>query len=85
MIEDLPEIRDQLHEHWQKAGIDLIRRGFRPQAVFDTLMTVGLAGWVELHGKESAADRLIQAAHQLSEQAKREAEAAREAVSATKN
>ena len=85
MIEDLPQIRDELSRHWQKAGLDLVKRGFRPEAVFDTMFTVGLAGHVELHGKEAAAQRLLFVARQLSEQVRSEAQAAEEAKRSTKN
>jgi hypothetical protein len=85
MIEDLPEIREQLTKHWQKAGLDLVRHGFRPEAIFETMLTVGLAGFVELHGKESAAERLTAIAHQLSEQARSTAQATEEAKRSTKN
>ncbi|HEY8566823.1 MAG TPA: hypothetical protein VIL65_15105 [Beijerinckiaceae bacterium] len=85
MIEDLPAIRDQLSEHWQSIAIDLVKRGFRPEAVFETLLTVGLAGHVELHGKEATADKLAAIARQLSEQVRQAAEAMNEAAGATKN
>ena len=85
MIEDLPAIRDQLSEHWQSIAIDLVKRGFRPEAVFETLLTVGLAGHVELHGKEATADKLAAIARQLSEQVRQAAEAMDEAAGATKN
>lgn len=85
MIDDIPGIREQLSDHWQKISVDLIRRGFRPEAVFETMMTVGLAGHVEIHGKEATAQKLAAVARQLSEQVKTETEALREAQSATKN
>jgi hypothetical protein len=85
MIEDLPEIREQLQQHWQKAGVDLVKRGFRPEAVFETMLTVGLAGFVEVHGKESVAERLVHMAQRLSSQVREEAQAAAEAATATKN
>jgi hypothetical protein len=85
MIDDLPEIREQLADHWQKAGVDLVKRGFRPEAVFETMLTVGLAGHVELHGKERTAEKLVAIAQQISEQAKRAAQAMDEAAKATKN
>ena len=85
MIEDIPEIRDQLNKHWQKAGIDLVKHGFRPEAIFETMFAVGLAGYVEMHGKEASAQKLVAMAQRLSDQVQKEAEAAEEAKSATKN
>ena len=85
MIEDIPEIRDQLNKHWQKAGIDLVKHGFRPEAIFETMFAVGLAGYVEMHGREASAQKLLAMAQRLSDQVQQEAEAAEEAKSATKN
>jgi hypothetical protein len=85
MIEDLPEIREQLQKHWQTNGLDLVKRGFRPEAVFETMMTVGLAGFIEVHGKETVAERLVLMAQRLSEQVREEAQAVSEAARATKN
>jgi hypothetical protein len=85
MIEDLPEIRDQLQKHWQKAGVDLVQRGFRPEAVFETMLTVGLAGFVEVHGKDAVAERLMLMAQRLSAQVREERQATAEAARATKN
>lgn len=85
MIEDLPEIRNQLSQHWQKAGIELVKHGFRPEAIFETMLAVGLAGYVELHGKEASAHKLLAMAQRLSDQIVREVEAAEEAKRATKN
>jgi hypothetical protein len=85
MIEDIPEIRDQLNKHVQKAGIDLVKHGFRPEAIFETMFAVGLAGYVEMHGKEASAQKLLAMAQRLSDQVQKEAEAAEEAKSATKN
>jgi hypothetical protein len=85
MIDDLPEIREQLQKHWQTAGVDLIKRGFRPEPVFETMLTVGLAGLVEVHGKHAAAERLILWAQRLSDQVRQETEATEEAARATKN
>jgi hypothetical protein len=85
MIEDLPEIREQLHKHWQTTALDLVKRGFRPEAVFETMFTVGLAGWVEVHGKDTVAERLVLMAQRMSDQLRAEAEAAAEAAQATKN
>jgi len=84
-IDDLPEIRDELNRHWQSAGVDLIRRGFRPQAVLETMFTVGLAGYVELHGREATARRLLYIAQRFTEQARAEADAVAEAETAVKN
>ena len=85
MIEDLPEIREQLSRHWQRAGIELVKHGFRPEAIFETMFAVGLAGYVEVHGKETSAQKLFAMAQRLSDQVQREAEAAEEAKRATKN
>ncbi len=85
MIDDLPEVREQLQKHWQTAGVDLVRRGFRPEAVFETMLTVGLAGWVEVHGRATVAERLMLMAQRLSEQVREEAAAIAEAAHATKN
>ena len=84
-IDDLPEIREELQKHWQKAGLDLVRRGFRPEAVFETMLTVGLAGFVEVHGKDAVAERLVMMAQRLSEQIREERQATAEAARATKN
>jgi hypothetical protein len=85
MIEDLPEIRDELNKHWRTVGIDLMKRGFRPQAVLETMFTVGLAGYVELHGKQAATERLLRVVQQFAAEAKQEAEAIAEAKTAVKN
>ena len=85
MIDDLPEIREQLNAHWQKAGVELVKRGFRPEAVFETMFAVGLAGYAELHGNEATAQKLVSVAHQLSEQLRTQAEATEEAKRSTKN
>ena len=85
MIEDLPEIRDELNKHWRTVSIDLMKRGFRPQAVLETMFTVGLAGYVELHGKQAAAERLLRVVQQFAAEAKQEAEAMAEAKTAVKN
>ncbi len=85
MIEDLPEIREQLSRHWQKAGIELVKHGFRPEAIFETMFAVGLAGYVEVHGKEASAHRLLAMAQRLSDQVQQEAAATEEAKRATKN
>lgn len=84
-IEDLPAIREQLQAHWQRAALDLVARGFRPEAVFDTLITVGLAGWVEVYGKGAAVEKLLPIAQRLSQQAEAEDEAMAEASRSTKN
>ena len=85
MIEDLPAIREQLSAHWQSIALDLVKRGFRPEAVFETMFTVGLAGWLEIDGKEAVAERLVLVAQRLSQQVKEQAEAVSEAAAATKN
>jgi hypothetical protein len=85
MIEDRPEIREQLQKHWQSNGLDLVKRGFRPEAVFETMMTVGLAGFIEVHGKQAVAERLVLMAQHLSDQLREETQAVSEAARATKN
>ena len=85
MIEDFPAIREQLADHWQKIGVDLVKKGFRPEAVFETMLTVGLAAHVELQGKEATAEKLVAIARRLSDQVRHEAEAMNEASAATKN
>jgi hypothetical protein len=85
VIDDLPEIREQLQKHWQKAGLDLVGRGFRPEAVFETMFAVGLAGFVEVHGKDAVAERLVLMAQRLSDQVREERQATAEAARATKN
>ena len=85
MIDDTPEIREQLSDHWQRISLELIKRGFQAQSVFESLLTVGLAGHVEVHGKEMTAMKIAAIARQLSEQVRHEAEAVAEAQAATKN
>lgn len=85
MIEDIPAIRQQLSDHWQTIAVDLIKRGFAARAVFETLTTVGLAGEVELSGKDAVAKKLKAVAEHLSDQVRQEAKAVEEAARATKN
>lgn len=85
MSNNIPEIREQLSDQWQKVAIDLIRKGIPADVVFESLLTVGLAGHVELHGKDMTASKLVAIAEQLSEQVRREKEALQEASNATKN
>jgi hypothetical protein len=85
MIDDIPAIREHLSDHWQKISLDLIKRGFRPEAIFETMLTVGLAGHVEIHGKDATAQKLAAVARQLSQQVRAEADAMTEAKDATKN
>jgi hypothetical protein len=85
VIEDIPAVREQLSDHWEKIALDLVKRGFAPAAVFETLTTVGLAGQVELQGKDATAQKLVAIAARLSEQVKQEMAALREASEATKN
>ncbi|MFC1460836.1 hypothetical protein ACETIH_29785 [Microvirga arabica] len=85
MTNETTEIREQLSDQWQKVAIDLIRKGLPAETVFETLLTVGLAGQVELHGKHFMAGKLVAIAEQLSEQVRREKEALQEASTATKN
>ncbi len=85
MSNDISELREQLSDQWQKVAIDLVRKGIPADLVFETLLTVGLAGQVELNGKHMMAGKLMGIAEQLSEQVKREKEALQEASTATKN
>jgi hypothetical protein len=85
MSNDKSDLREQLSDQWQKLAIDLIKKGISPEAVFESLFTVGLAGHVELYGKDMTAGKLAAIAEQLSEQVRREKEAVREASNATKN
>jgi hypothetical protein len=85
MSNDPSAIREQLSDQWQKVAIDLIKGGISPELVFESMMTVGLAGHVEVHGKDFTASKLAAIAEQLSEQVRREKEALREASNATKN
>ncbi|MBO1907885.1 hypothetical protein J4G37_23635 [Microvirga sp. 3-52] len=74
-----------MSDQWQKVAIDLIRKGVPADLVFESLLTVGLAGQVELQGKHMMAGKLVAIAEQLSDQLRREKEALEEASSATKN
>jgi hypothetical protein len=85
MSNDISELREQLSDQWQKVAIDLIRKGIPADLVFESLLTVGLAGQVELQGKHMMAGKLAAIAEQLSDQLKREKEALQEASNATKN
>jgi hypothetical protein len=85
MSNDISELKEQLSDQWQKVAIDLIRKGIPADLVFESLLTVGLAGHVELQGKDLTASKLVAIAEQLSEQVRREKEALQEASSATKN
>ncbi|MBS7455088.1 hypothetical protein KHP60_22580 [Microvirga sp. 3-52] len=85
MSNDISELREQLSDQWQKVAIDLIRKGVPADLVFESLLTVGLAGQVELQGKHMMAGKLVAIAEQLSDQLRREKEALEEASSATKN
>jgi len=85
MSKEMPDIKDQLSDQWQKVAIDLIRGGVPPETVFESMLTVGLAGHVEVHGKDFTASKLVAIAEQLSEQVRREKEALKEASNATKN
>jgi hypothetical protein len=85
MSNDISELREQLSDQWQKVAIDLVRKGIPADLVFESLLTVGLAGQVELNGKHMMAGKLMAIAEQLSEQVRREKEALEEASTATKN
>ncbi len=85
MTNDVSALRAQLSDEWQKLAIELIKKGLPAELIFETLLTVGLAGQVEVLGKDAAASRLVAIAEQLSEQVRREKEALQEASNATKN
>jgi ribosomal protein S15P/S13E len=85
MNNDNSAIREQLSDQWQKVAIDLIRGGIPAETVFESMLTVGLAGHVEVHGKDFTATKLVAIAEQLSEQVRRVKEALQEASNATKN
>jgi hypothetical protein len=85
MSTDISAIRQQLSDQWQKVAIDLIKGGVPPEAVFESMLTVGLAGQVEVYGKDATASKIAAIAEQLSAQVKQEADALREASAATKN
>jgi hypothetical protein len=85
MTNDVSALRAQLSDEWQKLAIELIKKGLPAELIFETLLTVGLAGQVEVLGKDVAASRLVAIAEQLSEQVRREKEALQEASNATKN
>lgn len=85
MIEDLPEIREQLLEHWRKIADDLIGRGFRPSAVYETMLVAGIGGCAGIEGAEGAAERLSAMARSLDAKAAEERAALAEAQRATKN
>lgn len=85
MNNDNSAIREQLSDQWQKVEIDLIRGGIPAEKVFESMLTVGLAGHVEVRGKDFKATKLVAIAEQLSEQVRREKEALQEASIATKN
>jgi hypothetical protein len=85
MTNDVSALRAQLSDEWQKLAIELIKKGLPAELIFETLLTVGLAGQVEVLGKDVAATRLVAIAEQLSEQVRREKEALQEASNATKN
>jgi hypothetical protein len=85
MANDVSALRAQLSDEWQKLAIELIKKGLPAELIFETLLTVGLAGQVEVLGKDVAASRLVAIAEQLSEQVRREKEALQEASNATKN
>ena len=85
MTMDISAVRQQLMDQWQKVAIDLIKGGIPPEAVLESLLPVGLAGHVEIFGKDETASKIAAIAQQLSVQVKQEAEAWREASEATKN
>ncbi|MXQ14179.1 hypothetical protein [Microvirga makkahensis] len=85
MTDDNSALRLQLADQWQKLAIELIKKGLPADIIFESLLTVGLAGQVEVLGKEVAAARLAAIAEQLSEQVRQQKEALQEASNATKN
>ncbi|WP_243368977.1 hypothetical protein [Microvirga solisilvae] len=85
MTDDNSALRLELADQWQKLAIDLIKKGLPADIIFESLLTVGLAGQVEVLGKEVAAARLAAIAEQLSDQVRQQKEALKEASNATKN
>ncbi|HZH09849.1 MAG TPA: hypothetical protein VEZ24_05735 [Microvirga sp.] len=85
MTDDTSALRLQLADQWQKLAIELIKKGLPAETIFESLLTVGLAGQVEVLGKEVAAARLASIAEQLSDQVRQQKEALKEASNATKN
>jgi hypothetical protein len=85
MTDDHSALRIQLADQWQKLAIELIKKGLPADIIFESLLTVGLAGQVEVLGKDVAAARLAAIADQLSEQVRQQKEALQEASNATKN
>jgi hypothetical protein len=85
MNDDTSALRIQLADQWQKLAIELIKKGFPAELIFESLLTVGLAGQVEVLGKDVAAARLAAIAEQLSEQVRQQKQALQEASNATKN
>lgn len=85
MSDNNSNLRVQLTDQWQKLAIELIKKGFPAELIFESLLTVGLAGQVEVLGKDVAAARLAAIAEQLSEQVRQQKQALEEASNATKN
>jgi hypothetical protein len=85
MSDDTQQLREQLSAEWQKTALDLITTGIPAQSVFETLMTVGIAGHSEVQGKRATARALLAIAQRLAAQLQEEAEAMIEAEDATKN
>jgi hypothetical protein len=85
MSTDTSAIKERLLDQWQKVAVDLVKGGVPAEIVFETMLTVGLAGQVEIHGKDSAVAKLTAIAEHLSEQSRQEKAVLREAASATKN
>lgn len=85
MTDDTSALRIQLADQWQKLAIELIKKGLPADIIFESLLTVGLAGQVEVLGKDVAAARLAAIAEQLSEQVRQQKAALQEASGATKN
>ena len=85
MTDDNSALRLQLADQWQKLAIELNTKGLPADVIFESLLTVGLAGQVEVLGKEVAAARLAAIADQLSDQVRQQTEALKEASNATKN
>lgn len=82
--DDTTQTRSQLSAEWQKAALDLLREGIPGRIVFDTLMTVGLAGRIELEGKRATAEALLAIVRKLSDEVHEEEKAIAEAEQATK-
>lgn len=59
------EVRRELAKAWRAAHDRLLAEGYDPMDVTDTMLSVALASWSGLRGKEAAAERLNAVADEL--------------------